>query len=74
MRRRRLISHSAKVRELALGTLMVCPVCGVLLSRSSRECFVCSWHGRFSGDQDSVQAGLGQILAACPDLDGVFLT
>jgi hypothetical protein len=55
-------------RSLAAGHLKRCPLCGALNSLRNRECFVCRWRGEFDLDQESIEAGLADLLDRCPEL------
>jgi len=55
-------------RRHAADTLKRCPLCGAVNALGNTECFVCTWHGGFDHDQETVEEGLGELLIRCPEL------
>jgi hypothetical protein len=55
-------------RRLRHRAIKACPVCGALNAKINRECFVCSWSGRFDEDADSIERGLYDLMDRCPEI------
>lgn len=64
----RITSQRETPRNVAVGHLKRCPLCGALNSKRNAECFVCRWHGGFDHDPDSIDEGLNDLLERCPEL------
>ncbi|MBN8689961.1 MAG: hypothetical protein J0L72_04110 [Armatimonadetes bacterium] len=48
--------------------LKACPLCGTLNVRSTCECFICGWYGKFENDPKLIQAQLELVMDASPEL------
>lgn len=55
-------------RRLRYGAIKACPVCSALNAKLNRECFVCSWTGRFDEDPEAIEQGLYDLIDRCPEI------
>lgn len=60
--------RSRPPRRLRHRAIKACPVCGALNAKINRECFVCSWNGRFDEDPESIERGLYDLIDRCPEI------
>jgi hypothetical protein len=52
----------------------ICELCGALNLAVTDECVVCSWHGRFGYDPDSVKKAMQELRQASRDLGDTFFS
>ena len=63
-----VLLRNMAARRVLVDHLKRCPVCGALNTYECKECFVCTWHGCFDHDSDSVEASLDEMIMRCPEL------
>lgn len=60
-------------RRFAAENLKRCPLCGAVNARQNKECFLCSWSGKFEYELEAVEEGLEELLERCPELADLLL-